>query len=111
VSTLSRPARRGLAIEELVLAAQDAADEHDVCFLETDIDADGGKIVLIAGAPHSSENDEERLLRTVRAIVDTGGRLPIRGGVSRGRVFAGEVGAPFARPTRSSARPPRSPPG
>ena len=85
------------AVGEVVEAVQKAAAEHDVCFLESDVDADGARIVLVAGAPRVTENDVERLLRTVRAAVDADTRLPLAVGVSRGRVFAGEVGAPFRR--------------
>ena len=85
------------ALDELVRATQAAADEHGVCFLESDIDGDGGKIVLVSGAPQASENDEERLLRAARAVADAGVRLPVRLGINRGRVFAGEVGAEFRK--------------
>ncbi|MBA3844364.1 MAG: tetratricopeptide repeat protein [Actinobacteria bacterium] len=37
------------------------------------------------------------MLRTVRAVLDANTELPLSIGVSRGRVFAGEVGAPFRR--------------
>jgi class 3 adenylate cyclase/tetratricopeptide (TPR) repeat protein len=87
----------GEALDELVRKVQSAAGEHGVCFLETDIDKGGTKIVLTAGAPIASENDEERMLRAVRAIVESELPLPLRVGVGRGRVFAGEVGAAFRR--------------
>jgi class 3 adenylate cyclase/tetratricopeptide (TPR) repeat protein len=85
------------ALEELVTTAQRIADEHGVSFLETDIDKDGGKLILVAGAPQTAGEDEERILRAARAIADANSRLPLRIGVSRGRVFAGEVGAQFRR--------------
>jgi class 3 adenylate cyclase/tetratricopeptide (TPR) repeat protein len=85
------------ALEELVTTAQRVADEHGVSFLETDIDKDGGKLILVAGAPQTAGEDEERILRAARAIADANSRLPLRIGVSRGRVFAGEVGAQFRR--------------
>ncbi len=85
------------ALDELVRTVQTAADEYHVSFLESDIDADAGRIVLVAGAPSSAGDDDERMLRTVRAIADAGLRLPLQIGVNRGRVFAGEVGAPFRR--------------
>ena len=84
-------------LEELVTTAQRVADEHGVSFLETDIDKDGGKLILVAGAPQTAGEDEERILRAARAIADANSRLPLRIGVSRGRVFAGEVGAQFRR--------------
>jgi class 3 adenylate cyclase/tetratricopeptide (TPR) repeat protein len=91
------PAATGEAVAELVVAVQRAADEHSVCFLESDIDRDGGRIVLVAGAPQTAGNDEERMLRTLRAIADAELTLPTHVGVHRGRVFAGEVGASFRR--------------
>lgn len=91
------PARTAEALEELIGTVQAAADERRVSFLETDIDQDGGRIVLVAGAPETAGDDEERMLRTVRAIADADVALPLHIGVNRGRVFTGEVGAPFRR--------------
>ena len=85
------------ALAELVSRTQAAAEEHGVCVFESDIDADGGKLILVAGVPQTAGDDEERMLRTVCAISEAGLRLPVRIGVNRGRVFAGEVGAPFRR--------------
>jgi class 3 adenylate cyclase/tetratricopeptide (TPR) repeat protein len=85
------------ALDVLVRTIQVAADEYKVTFLESDIDRDGGRIILVSGAPQTFGDDEERLLRTVRAIVDEGMPLPVHIGVSEGRVFTGQVGAPFRR--------------
>ncbi|MGB2874801.1 MAG: adenylate/guanylate cyclase domain-containing protein [Gaiellaceae bacterium] len=85
------------ALEEIVISAQLIADQHGVTFLETDIDRDGAKMILVAGAPQTAGEDEERLLRAVLGIAAGTHRLPLRVGVSRGRVFAGEVGARFRR--------------
>src|SRR6185312_5985825 len=85
------------ALDELVTGAQRIADEHGVTFLETDIDTDGGKMILVAGAPETAGEDEERILRAARGIADLTTRLPLRIGTSRGRVFAGEVGARVRR--------------
>jgi class 3 adenylate cyclase/tetratricopeptide (TPR) repeat protein len=89
--------RAAAVLDELVAGAQRVADEHGVTFLETDIDADGGKMILVAGAPETAGGDEERILRTVRGIGDLATELPLRIGTARGRVFAGEVGATFRR--------------
>jgi class 3 adenylate cyclase/tetratricopeptide (TPR) repeat protein len=85
------------ALQTLVRSVQSAADEHAVTFLESDIDRDGGRIILIGGAPQTAGDDEERLLRALRAVADAPGPLPIHVGVSRGRVFAGQVGSTFRR--------------
>jgi class 3 adenylate cyclase/tetratricopeptide (TPR) repeat protein len=89
--------RLAAALDELVTGAQRVADEHGVAFLETDIDTDGGKMILVAGAPSTAGGDEERILRTARGIADLPSELPLRIGTSRGRVFAGEVGAQYRR--------------
>jgi class 3 adenylate cyclase/tetratricopeptide (TPR) repeat protein len=85
------------ALDEMVVSAQRIAAEHGVTFLETDIDKDGAKMILVGGAPQTEGEDEERLLRTALGIAEGPGALPLRIGLSRGRVFAGEVGAQFRR--------------
>ena len=85
------------ALEILMERIQSAADEHQVTVLESDVDRDGGRIILVAGAPQTFGDDEERLLRTLRGAVDAGLPLPVHVGVSEGRVFTGQVGATFRR--------------
>ena len=85
------------ALGALVEQLQAAAADHEVTFLESDVDRDGGRIILVSGAPQTFGDNEARLLRTVRAAVDAGLPLPVHVGVSQGRVFAGQVGAPFRR--------------
>ena len=85
------------ALDEVVRAVQRAADARRVCFLQSDVDADGGKIVLTAGAPRSVGDEEERMLLTVREILDADLRLPVRVGVNRGSVFCADVGPDFRR--------------
>jgi class 3 adenylate cyclase/tetratricopeptide (TPR) repeat protein len=85
------------ALDELVSDVQHAVDEQGVTFLGTDVDKDGGKIILVAGAPRAMGDDEGRMLRALRRIADKPRRLPIRIGVNRGHVFVGEVGPPYRR--------------
>jgi class 3 adenylate cyclase/predicted ATPase len=85
------------ALEHLVGVAQDAARANEVTFLETDICPGGGNIMLVAGAPLSAGRDEERLLATVRAILDEPGALALRAGVNAGRVFTGDLGPAYRR--------------
>ena len=47
--------------------------------------------------PRTAGHDEERMLRAARQIVERTGRLPLRIGVNRGRVFSGDFGPPFRR--------------
>ncbi len=79
-------------MEKVVVAAQRACVAHDVTFLATDVDVDGGKILFVAGAPRVGEGDEERMLLTLRAAVEGHDLLAVRAGASRGRAFAVDVG-------------------
>ena len=85
------------ALDTLVRVTQDAVDERDLCFLGTDIDKDGGKLILSGGAPKAHGDDEERMLLALRRIVETPLPLPIRIGVNRGSVFAGDIGPQYRR--------------
>jgi class 3 adenylate cyclase/tetratricopeptide (TPR) repeat protein len=89
------PRRVGEALDELVRIVQREADAEGVTFLATDVDADGGKIILVAGVPGSQEDDEGRVLRAARRILDAEPPLAIRLGVNRGHVFAGDVGTDY----------------
>ena len=92
-----RRARPRSALDELVRPVQDACDRYEVCFLDSDISADGGKIRLSAGAPRVVGDDEERMLLALRQIVEADPPLPVQVGVNRGPVFTGEVGPPYRR--------------
>lgn len=91
------PAALADALDEVVRNVQSACAAHDVTFLESDINRDGGKIMLVAGAPGGGEDVERRMLGAVRLVLDRAGRLPLRVGVNRGRVFASDFGPAFRR--------------
>jgi tetratricopeptide (TPR) repeat protein len=76
---------------------QEAAVAHDISFLDTDVDVNGGKILLVGGAPRSAGDDTDRLLTAVCETVDRAGRLPLQAGISHGRVFTGDTGSPTRR--------------
>jgi class 3 adenylate cyclase/tetratricopeptide (TPR) repeat protein len=85
------------AIDAVVTAVQEDAATEGLTFLSSDVDADGGKMILLAGVPTAREDDEGRMLRTARLLVDRELPLPVRVGVNRGHVFAGEIGTEFRR--------------
>jgi len=87
------------AVRHVVEVCQEAAHDNDVAILSSDIYEDGGKIILIAGAPRATGDDQSRLLAAVRAVIDGGGiaGLGLRAGINRGRVFAGDYGPSYRR--------------
>lgn len=85
-------------LAQLVDDVHSAAERYGVAVLGSDVDADGGKIILTAGAPTSTADDGERMLLALRQVLDAGDRrIVIRAGVNHGAVFAGDIGAPYRR--------------
>ena len=70
---------------------------YGVTWLESDIDVKACKLYLTAGAPSSTGDDAEGMLRAVREIVAADVGLPLRAGVNRGHVFTGDIGAASRR--------------
>jgi class 3 adenylate cyclase/tetratricopeptide (TPR) repeat protein len=83
------------ALEELLVAVQVAAEEEDVAFLATDLDENGGKVILVSGVPRAQADDEGRLLRAVRMAADSVSMLSLQIGVHHGHVVAGTIGSPY----------------
>ncbi len=81
------------ALHAVVSTVQAAADDAGVAFLASDIDEDGGKIILVSGVPRAQADHEGRLLRALRSIADADLPLPLQIGVNDGHVFAGTIGA------------------
>ena len=88
------PDEAAAALGALADAVSSETHELGITWLESDIDHDGGKLYLVAGAPSSAGDDEDRMLRAVRAIVDAGVGPAIGVGVNRGPVLAGPIGSP-----------------
>jgi class 3 adenylate cyclase/tetratricopeptide (TPR) repeat protein len=80
------------ALEHLVGVAMDACHHYQVSFHETDIGPDGGKFMLVAGAPQGLEEPAEAMLCALRQMFDDPGALTVRAGVTAGRAFTGCVG-------------------
>ena len=85
------------ALHDVVSTVQHAADAESVTFLASDTDENGGKIILTAGVPVARDDDEGRVLRAACQIVARPLALPVRVGVNRGHVFAGDIGTEFRR--------------
>ena len=84
-------------LHDLVTLVQAAADAEQVCFLGSDIDANGGKLILTAGAPRALGDEDERMLLALRRIAGAGPALPLRIGVTHGPLFAGDIGPRYRR--------------
>jgi class 3 adenylate cyclase/tetratricopeptide (TPR) repeat protein len=91
------PDAAAAALDGVVRAVQSAVDEESVTFLASDIDANGGKIILTTGVPATQDDDEGRMLRAVRTVLDSRLSLPVRIGVNRGHVFACDIGTAYRR--------------
>ncbi len=92
------PAATADLLHRLVATVETATEAQGIALLASDIDVDGGKLILTAGAPIVTGEDEERMLLALRAIVDANVPVSIRIGVNRGAIFAGDIG-PFYRRT------------
>lgn len=84
-------------LDTLVTDVQQAVDRQGITFLGTDIDHDGGKVILVAGAPSTSGDDEHRMLLALRQIMERDRSPRVRVGVNRGPVFAGDIGPAYRR--------------
>jgi class 3 adenylate cyclase/tetratricopeptide (TPR) repeat protein len=80
------------AMHETMSIFEAAMIAEGITLLATDIDSDGGKLFMGSGVPYTSEDDEGRMLRAMRAVLDHGTPLDVQIGVNRGHVFAAEVG-------------------
>jgi class 3 adenylate cyclase/tetratricopeptide (TPR) repeat protein len=84
-------------IDSLAAAVAHASEAYGITWLESDIDVDAFKLYLTAGAPSSTGDDAEGMLRGLREILAADVGLPIRAGSNRGNVFTGDIGAPSRR--------------
>lgn len=87
-------------LDERIRQIEEAALQFEVPFYETDVGKSSVKALLTAGAPSSTGHDEERMLRTLRAIIEQPGLVPMRIGVNTGKVFTGDFGPPYRRAYR-----------
>lgn len=70
----------------------DVADANAVTVIDTDVGVDCVKFYVAAGAPRAVDDDDIRLLRTLRRVIDEAD-VPLRAGAQRGRGFSDLLGA------------------
>ncbi|MFM2079271.1 MAG: hypothetical protein RJA49_3161, partial [Actinomycetota bacterium] len=84
-------------VERFLGGVARACAATDVCWLESDADRDQIRVLLTAGAPYRTDIDEQRMIDAVWRIRTECEGLPVRAGISRGRVFVADVGHPLRR--------------
>ncbi|MGA9278900.1 adenylate/guanylate cyclase domain-containing protein [Ilumatobacter sp.] len=82
------------ALHRTLSVAEAAFDAEEIELLQVDADANGGKFFCSSGVLRTSEDDEGRMLRAARAIIEADPPLQLQVGIHRGHVFAGELGLP-----------------
>ena len=93
------------ALDDVVRNVQGACADHDVTFFETDINRDGGKIMLTAGAPRSAGSRRGADAPRRAAGAGPEGRLPLRIGINRGASSPATSAPRSGVPTRSRGTP------
>ena len=91
------PAVLAGALDQIVGAAAQACQDWGVALVSSDVDRDGGKLILSAGAPVASPDDDDRMLHALRDVVGRKWPLAVRAGVNRGPVFSADIGPPVFR--------------
>ena len=71
----------------------DACSRYGLTWLESDIDVGAVKLYLTGGAPASSGDDEEGMVRALRDVLAACPEIGLQAGVNRGHVFTGDIGA------------------
>ncbi len=94
------PQALAVGLDQRIRQIEEAALQFEVPFYETDVGKSSVKALLTAGAPSSTGHDEERMLRTLRAVMEQDGMVPMRIGVNTGKVFTGDFGPPYRRAYR-----------
>jgi len=79
-------------LDEVAAVVDRVCRTYGVTWLESDIDVGAVKLYFTAGAPSSTGDDAEGMLRALRDVIDAS-PLPLRAGVHRGHVFTGDIGS------------------
>ena len=80
------------ALDGIVTATAEACRDWGIALVATDVDENGGKLILSAGTPVASPDDDDRILHALHEIVLRDWPLRVRAGVNRGPVFSADIG-------------------
>ncbi|MET0663088.1 MAG: adenylate/guanylate cyclase domain-containing protein, partial [Ilumatobacteraceae bacterium] len=76
---------------------RDVVRAHPVHLLSSDAYSNGAKLILTAGAPVSTDADDDHLLLALNDLFSRPSPLPLRAGVNRGHVYVGDLGSTTRR--------------
>ena len=99
------PEALATALHDLVSAVQRAALHQEVSCHESDVGANGVKLLLVGGAPDSTGTDEDRVLLAARAAIEHEGRSPSGSGSTAVACSPASSGRPTGRRSPSRAMP------
>ncbi len=89
------------ALHEACQAVADNVREvlraHPVHLLASDAYSNGAKMILTAGAPVSTDADDDHLLLALHDLFSRPSPLPLRAGANRGHVYVGDLGSTTRR--------------
>lgn len=85
------------ALDQLVTSIDDIARARDTWLLASDVAPDGGKLIVVAGAPLTTGHDEAALLLTLSEVAHLDTPFLLRIGAHHGSVFFGDIGPIYRR--------------
>ena len=84
-------------VQAFSTAAMEILADYGVLLSSCDVGRDGAIFMMTAGVPNAGNDDEARMLRVARRLVEVDVGLAVRAGVNAGNVFVGDVGPSFRR--------------
>ena len=85
------------ACQEVAANLREVLQAHPVHLLASDAYENGAKLILTAGAPVSTDADDDHLLLAVHDLLARPTPLRLRAGVNRGHVYVGDLGSTTRR--------------
>ena len=85
------------ACEQVAVNVRSILQDHPVHLMASDAYVNGTKLILTAGAPVSTDADEDHMLLALHELFSMDNPLPMKAGVNRGHVFVGDLGGPTRR--------------
>lgn len=85
------------ACSRLAGNVKEVLGRHAVHLIASDAYVNGTKLIFTAGAPLSTDADDDHMLLALHDLFSMDNPLPLKAGVNRGHVFVGDLGGPTRR--------------